>query len=287
MTDPSSEKKGGVFDNIKGAHSRDPDEVEPTPETETTETKPQEPVEVSEPDKAETDRVLRLKQELAQKEAKMAQMGPYAQLGQAVANDKGQGQAVIQRWQRGEKLFIDESESGYTMEEAKQPPSGPPALTEESLGRILDQRDGARRQADDLDSVARESLEHFDKISKNPRYVQFLDNNLKGVWEGYIPLEAETLEWSDQNRAKNFSAMKQAYRQVLADNPKVIAAAKEAGKKETAERTEAAMAASGSGGTSTSAIEEPAERTDAEEMIDRMVNAHGTGKSFTSVARKK
>ena len=273
MTNPSSETKDGVLDT-----------VEPTGD-ETTETKPQETVEVSESDKPETARVLRLQQELAQTQNKMSQMGPYAQLGQAVANDKNKGQEVVQRWQRGEKLFIDEQED-YTMSDAKQP-EGPPGLTEESLGRILDQRDGARRQADDLDTVAREKLEHFDKISKNPRYVQFLDNNLKGVWEGYIPLEVETLEWSDQNRAKNYSAMKQAYRQVLADSPKVIAAAKEAGKKETAERTEAAMAASGSSGTGTSTIEEPPERTDSEEMIDRMVNPGGRGRSFGSVARKR
>jgi hypothetical protein len=213
-------------------------------------------------------------------------MGPFAQLGQAVVNDKDKGQAVVQRWQRGEKLFIDESNEGYNMEDAKQPEAGPPALTEESLGRILDGRDGARREQDELNSVAREKLEHFDKISKNQLYAEFLSNNLKGTWEGYIPLEVETLEWADQGRAKNYSAMKRAYRQVLADSPKVIEAAKAAGSKETAERTEAAMAASGSGGTST-ATQEPAERTDAEEMIDRMVNAHGTGKPFSSVARKK
>ncbi len=253
--------------------------------TEPTETKPQETVEVSEPDKAETDRVLRLKQELAQKEAKMSQMGPYAQLGQAVANDKDKGQAMIKRWQRGEKLFIDEG-GEYNMEDAKQPEPGPPGLTEESLGRILDQRDGARRLTEEIDSIAREELEHFDKISKNQLYAEFLSNNLKGTWEGYIPLEPETLGWADQNKAKNYSAVKRTYRQVLSDSPKVIAAAKEAGKKETAERAEAALAASGSGGTSTSTTEEPPERTDAEQMIDRMVNPSGRGKPFSSVGRK-
>jgi hypothetical protein len=110
---------------------------------------------------------------------------------------------------------------------------------------------------------------------------------MKGIWEGKIAQEEDTVEWSDQGRAKNFSAMKQAYLQVLAASPEVIAATKEAGKKETAERTEAALAASGSGGTSTSTTEEPPERTDAEQMIDRMVNPHGRGKSFSSVARNK
>ena len=150
---PSSEKKAGVFDSIKGAHSRDPDEVEPVQDVEPTEPEPQEPVE----DKAETDRVLRLKQQLASYENKMSQMSPYAQLGQAVANDKTRGQQVIQRWQRGEKLFVDEGED-YTMSDAKQPEAGPPALTEEALRQILDQRDGARRQMDEIDTVARENL---------------------------------------------------------------------------------------------------------------------------------
>ena len=281
MTDPSSDTKG-VFDSIKGAHSRDPDEIE-EPVVEPTEPEPQEPVVV---DKAETDRVLRLKQEVAQLQNKMSQMGPYANLGQAVANDKTRGQQVIQRWQRGEKLFIDESES-YDMNDAKQPEPGPPGLTEESLARHLDQRDASRREMDELNGVAREELEHFDKISKNQIYVEFLNNNLRAVWDGHIPTEPETLEWADQGRAKNYSAMKRAYRQVLADNPKVIAAAKEAGKKETAERAEAALAASGSGGTSTSTTGEPPEMTDAEQMLDRMVNATGHGKSFSSVARKR
>ena len=272
MTNPSSETTNGVVDP----------KVDPTP-NESTEPKPQETVVE---DKPETDRVLRLKQQVAQMENKMSQMGPYAELGQAVVNDKTQGQEVVKRWQRGEKLFIDDSES-YNMNDAKQPEAGPPALTEESLGRILDGRDGARREHDELNSVARDNLEHFDKISKNQLYAEFLSNNLKGTWEGYIPLEAETLEWSDPGRAKNYSAMKRAYRQVLADSPKVIAAAKEAGKKETAERTEAALAASGSGGTSTATMEESPERTDAEQMIDRMVNPEGRGKSFGSVARKK
>jgi hypothetical protein len=58
MTNPSSEKEG-VFDNIKGAHSKDPDVVEEAP----VEQAEPEPKPVAE-DKSETDRVLRLKQEL-------------------------------------------------------------------------------------------------------------------------------------------------------------------------------------------------------------------------------
>jgi hypothetical protein len=174
------------------------------------------------------------------------------------------------------------------MQDAQRPEG---VLTEEAMSRILDQklseRESTQREMNELNSIARENLEHFDKISKNQKYVQFLDNNIKGVWNGYVPLEPETLDWADQNRAKNYSAMKQAYRQVLADSPKVIEAAKKAGSKETAERAEAKLAASGSGGTSTATIEEPAEPTEAEEMINRMINAGGTGKSFSSVARKK
>ncbi len=276
MNNPSSETTDGTLENAGSP------EVEPTKKDESTETKPQESVE----DKSETDRVLRLKQEVAQLQNKMSQMGPYAQLGQAVVNDKDKGQTVVKRWQRGEKLFIDDSES-HNMEDTKQPETGPPGLTEESLGRILDQRDASHHEMDELNSMAREELKHFDKISKSPRYVQFLSNNMEGVWKGYIPQDADTLEWADQGKAKNYSAVKQAYLQVLAASPEVISASKEAGKKETAERAEAALAASGSGGTSTSTTEELPERTDTEQMIDRMVNPSGRGKSFSSVARKK
>jgi len=199
------------FESIRGVHTTTLDEpVEaPAPESTKAEVESQvqdkkEEIETEEAKKRpDLEHIVRLKQELARLQRHVAQMGPYAQLGQAVVNEP-KGQELAKRWQRGEKLFIDESE-GYSMMDAQesQTQSG---LTEESLRNILDQeltrREATKQAMDELTSLAKEHLEHFDKVSKNQLYAEFLSNNLSAVWNGHLPLEPETVDWADENKAK-------------------------------------------------------------------------------------
>jgi hypothetical protein len=134
---------------------------------------------------------------------------------------------------------------------------------------------------EELNSIAEEALPNFKKVAKNQLYVEYLNNNLSAIWNGAMTTEPETLDWSDDAKAKNYSAMKKAYKQYLASSPEVIDAAKRAGKKEAEERTKEVVAAGGSAGTTTSSTtKEPPEKTTTEDLIDRMVNARGHGKRF-------
>ena len=178
---------------------------------------------------------------------------------------------------------MSESE-GYPTEKPQERP-----LTREEMIRVLEERDAARSHMESLESLGREHFEHYDKVKKNQKFVTYLHNNLAAVWNDAIPIDGTALDWSDQQLAKNYTAVKEAYHQFLASNPKVVEAAKEAGKKEAKERAEAALSASSAtgGGTSTEGKEESTEKSEAELMIERMVNARGRGISFSTVARKK
>lgn len=279
------DKPAGVLDRFKGAKSRDVDEPGPA-ETAAPESTEPAKAEVKEPEAPAAepevpDDRLKLKQEIAKLQRAVAQLNPYAQLGQAVQQDP-KGRAAIDRWQRGGKLF--DTPEGEEVDEVV----APTGMTREELRAELDARDANRQTMDTIMGLARENLPDFDKVSKSQVYAEFLDNNLRATWSGAMPVTETVMGWSDDGLAKNYSAVERAYRQVLADNPKVIEAAKRAGKAEAKERAEAAIAASGatSGTTSTTTEEQP-EKSETELMIDRMVNARGTGKPFGSVARKK
>ncbi len=124
-------------------------------------------------------------------------------------------------------------------------------MTLEQINALLDQRDAGKAQLDRLKELGVEHLKDFDKVSKSQFYAECLSNNLTSVWRGSMALDPDTEGWSDEGLARNFTAMKRAHRQVIADNPKVIEAAKRAGEKETAERVEAAKAGEGPSGSRT------------------------------------
>ena len=165
-----------------------------------------------------------------------------------------------------------------------------PALSAGDINQILDTRETARRQMDDLNELASENLEHFPKVKKSQKFVKALNGALATVWndpEWHDDAPKEVQGWDDEGAAKNYTALTQAYRYVLANNPKVLEAAKQAGKNEAKEKAEAAMAASVSSGGTSSSQEEPPAKSEGDEMIDRMVNASGGRKSFRTVARKQ
>jgi hypothetical protein len=211
-------------------------------------------------------------------------MGPYAQFGLAVAQDQ-KGQGVVQRWQKGEALF-DQEEA--IMGEETAPQSQP--LTEDGINRLLDTRETARRQMDDLNEMASENLAHFDKIRKSQKFAKALNGALATVWndpDWHDDAPEHVRGWDDEGAAKNYTALVQAHNYVLANNPKVLEAAKQAGKNEAKEKAEAAMAASVSSGGTSSSQEEPPPKSDEQKIIDAMVNASDGRKSFRTVARKR
>jgi len=291
---PQTEQKPvGVMDALKGAKSRDLDEPQTPVESQAVAEKEPEPAtepKAPEVPEVDSDANLKLKQEIARLQRHVSQMGPYAQLGLAVKNDP-KGQKAIERWQRGGKIFIESPEhvgDGAEPKDAEVQERPEKPLTRQDVQELLNVRDAAAKQVETLDEIGRENLEHYDKVKKNRLYVEFLNSNLAAVWRGEMELDEDTYGWTDENLARNYTAVKRSYRQILADNPKVIEAAKEAGKKEQAERAEAALAASGSSGSGTSGSSaEPPAKTPEQELIDRMVNSRGIGKPFGTVARKK
>lgn len=282
---PSPEKGGKLFESIRGAHSRDPEVAAEAAEqpTKTEPTEGSEPVKpAAEPGGSGDPNVLKLKQEVAKLQRQLGQMGPWAQLGIAVGQED---RAALERFQRGEKVLQRAANDAATTNDGYAPSSA--GLTLEQINALMDQRDAAKEQIRRLNELGRENLEHFDAVSKNQLYAEFLDNNLRSVWAGRMELDPDTLGWADDGLARNYTAVKRSYRQVLADNPKVVEAAKRAGQAEARERAEAALAASGPSGSKTSSHEEPPPKSEAEDMIDRMVNARGIGKPFRTIGRAR
>jgi hypothetical protein len=232
---------------------------------------------------SDTESGSETQQQVKRLERQLRNMGPYAQFGLAVAQDQ-KGQGVIQRWQKGEALF-DQEEAVMGEEKPQSQP-----LTEEGINRLLDTRETARRQMDTLNEMASENLEHFPKIRKSQKFVKALNGALATVWndpDWHDDAPEQVRGWDDEGAAKNYTALTQAYRYVLANNPKVLEAAKEAGKREAKEKAEAAMAASVSSGGTSSSQEEPPPKSDEQKIIDAMVNASDGRKSFRTVARKR
>ena len=114
-TTPSQEEpRQGVFDGIRGARSQDPDVIdEPKEKTQTA--APDEPGKTGETEAKEPDDIAELRKELnklkqlnAQKDRKLAEVGPYAQFGMVVASDE-KGKAIVQRYEKGQPLFVIEA----------------------------------------------------------------------------------------------------------------------------------------------------------------------------------
>lgn len=290
-TNPQPEKGGKMFEHLKGARSRDPEVQEASPveqdkaEGESTKQGAEEPKKEPADKAGDGGEGLRMKQEIAKLQRQLNQMNPWAQLGMAVGRED---QTAIDRWQKGGKIFGGGVRAEEHLRESAEEGSAPAGVSLQEINQLLDQRDAAREQIRRLNETARENLEHFDKISKSHLYVQFLDNNIRAVWNGYMDLDPDTYGWSDEQLAKNYTAAKAAYRQVLADNPKVVSAAKKAGEMEAKERAEAALAGEGSSGSGkSSSQEESTPKTPEQDLLDRMVNARsGSGRPFRDIGRR-
>jgi hypothetical protein len=272
--------------NAEGVIEAEPGSLDAPKPAEKAETKAQEPAKEPEPKAGggDTDEAWRTKQEVAQLQRKLRDMSPYAQFGMAVAQDE-RGKGVVERWQKGKSLFTEEDSFTDSEHHPREQP-----VSKDDLNAILDAREAARRQMDELNDLAKDNLEHFSKMRRSQKYAKALSGALATVWndpDWFEDAPDEVKGWDDENAARNYTAIKHAYKYVLATNPKVIEAAKEAGKKEAKEKAEAAMAASVSSGGTSSSQEEPPPKSAEEDMIERMVNAgQGGRKSFRTIARK-
>lgn len=285
---PSQEEpKRGVFDSIQGAKSRDtevaeepvkePEKAEPTEAA-------QEPTEAAK-EKPGDERLGKALQRVAQLERKINQdYAPWAQFGMAVASVKGKGEDLVKRYQQGQALFVDEE--GEVSTEPSTPNQQP--LTEQGINDLLDQREATRRVMGDLTSMAEEELPNFKKISRSQDFAEMLEWARQSVWKGGIPMDESVADWDNEFAAKEYTAIKKAYKMKVASDPRILEATKNAAKKEQQERdAEAAAVPSPTGTSTTTSQEEPGEKTEAEEAVDRMLKAHGTGKSFASIGSKR
>lgn len=271
MENPSSDQPG-VLDHIAGAKSNDPDERDQAAQ-------PEDPSKEASPGTGKSGEKdvhnvhsVQLRDKITQLERQLGNLDGYAQAGMAIWNTP-EGRKIIERWQRGEELFA---------KGAQESASG---LTREDLSGELDRRDTAKRQMDDLNELAVDSFPEFKKISKSPKYAGKLDATLVAVWNGNIPIADEAVGWADQTKAKNFTAMKEAYQWYLKDSPKVLEAAKEAGKQEADERNAAALAGELSSPSTSTSKGESRKLSDEDQMLERMMGARGIGTSFGSVGR--
>lgn len=273
--------------NAEGVVMAEPgklDAPEPVEKTETKGEAGQPKAEPAKPEGGGDTEGWKSRQETAKLERKLRDMGPYAQFGMAIAQDE-KGKAIVERWQKGQKLFAEEE----AFHDGEGHPRENP-ISKDDLNTILDTREAARRQMDELNDMAKDNLEHFTKIRKSQKYAKALSGALATVWNDpdWIEEAPDVVKgWDDENAARNYTALNNAYRYVIATNPKVLEAAKQAGKKEAKEKAEAAMAASVSGGGTSSSEKEPPEKSEEDKVIERMMNAgQGGRKSFKSFGRK-
>ena len=283
QANPSQEEpKRGVFDQIQGAKSRDP-EVAEDPAKEPEKAEAAEPAkDVGEAAKSEGDeRVGKATQRIAQLERQINQLGPWAQFGMAVGAVKGEGEDMVQRYQQGQQLFTDE-EGKPVAEPVARPREQ--AFTREDYH----QEKAAEHLTGQLTELAEEELPHFRKVSRSQEYAQTLDWATNSAWNGTLPLDESVVGWDNDFAAKQYTAMKKAYKMHLASNPKVLEAAKKAGEKQQKERdAEAAAVPSPTGSSTTTSQEEQGEKTEAEEAVDKMLKAGGGGRSFASLGSKR
>lgn len=280
---PSTDSTGsGVFEGIRGAKSRDPEveahEAEEKEAAAQASEKAPEKSGQTEPEpkaqKAEggdNAREVQARQRIAQLERRLAEMGPWAQLAQALNQDPG-GREILEKLQRGEALMAGDP--------SKQEIADRAGLSKQELVETLNQRDAINRQITELTELAEDRLPDYKKIRKNPQFVGLMDAAMASVWNGSIPLHPDVSDWQDEQAAKNFTALAFAHEMYLMRNPKVKEAVKQAGKNEERDRTAAKLAASVSSGTTTAAGEE--KRLSPEEQVKfRMLNSKGVGKSFS------
>jgi hypothetical protein len=283
---PSQEEpKGAVFDSIQGAKSRDPEVAEePRQETKTTEPEPAKaPGEKATGDDGRLGKAL---QRAAQLERQINEIGPWAQFGMAVGNDP-KGKPLVERYQKGDALFTEEDSEAVAEVEADRARRGEPPLTRQELADFMDQREAASRLASEINGMAEDELPEFRKIRRNPRYAELLDFYRQSVWQGRTPIDESVADWDNDYSAKEMTAVKRAYKAYLADNPKVLEAVKKAGEQQARDRAAEAAAVPSSETTTASSQEEPGDKTEADESIERMLKARGRGKSFASIGAKR
>ena len=229
-------------------------------------------------------------QKIAQLENRIRELGPHAELSQALLSDP-RGRELVEKFYNTGKFF-DEAPAAKPAVPAPQN-SQQPALTRDALHDELDRRDAARRHWDEINTMAKDELKHYDKVSKNPQFVNLLNGMNAALWNpnetGVLPtLPGDLAAWPDQNLARNYAAVRAAYHGYVSQNPKVAAAAKEAGKREAQERADAALAGSlpsAEGGTSLSTEETP-EKTPEQQELERVKRAMTVGKPFSRFNRK-
>ncbi len=220
---------------------------------------------------------VKLRQHAASLERKLAEMGPWAQIGVALRDSPG-GEQLLSKLQRGEPLGATETEE--VKEAAKDV-----GLTRQELTDTLNMRDAAKQQVDEIHSMAREKFADYDKIRKNPQFLGFVDASLGAVWNGSLPLDKSVSDWTDVQAARNYTAISNAYELYVMRNPKVADALKAAGKKEANDKNADALAVSAmSSGTSTTSTDEKS-MTAEERIKHSMLNVQGTGKSFAKMGR--
>lgn len=282
-TNPSTSPTGsGVFESIRGHKSLDVEEdsleaadKEAAAQAQQTEeeTPGQEEAqpEAAAEGKGDSPSEIQARQRMAQLERRLAEMGPWAQLSQALAQDP-YGREILERVQKGEPLMAGDRQE---MRERIQSTG----VTKQELNDLLNQREAANRQITELTSLAEEKLADYKQIRRNPQFVGLLDAAIAASWNGSIPLHPDS-KGMDEQAARNYTAMAFAHEMYLMRNPKVREALKQAGKNEERDRGAAALAASVSSGTTTAAGDEK-KMTPEQLMKHRMLNARGTGKSFS------
>ena len=223
------------------------------------------------PEKAERvddEATVQLRQRAALLERRLAEMGPWAQVGLALQNDP-EGREMLARLQKGEPLMAGDRQTAQER-----------GLTRAELDEALNQRDAAKQQIDEITSLAEENLPHYKSMRKSPRFRGFLDATLAAAWNGTLPLSEKVKGWENAQAAKNYTAIEFAHKMYLLENPKVKDAVKEAGRKEAQEKAEAALAGELSSGSSSISSGEGKRLTPEEAVQQRMLNAKGVGKSF-------
>jgi len=288
---PSQEEPRGVFDSVRQKRSAEIEgqEAAETTAREDSGAKPDGAEKSEKPD--DRDDLLKqinvLRSKNTRLEKSVDQYASWAQFGQAVYGDPKMGKKIAERFEKGLPLFDTAAEQEAFEEATGTTPEERP-LTREELHAELDHREVSRRLINELDSVAEENLVGFNKIRKNGNFAEMLNITQQLVFGGKAPIDDEAAEAFPDNdfAARHYTAIRKAHRLYLADNPKVREAVEKARELEGKERKKAASSVPSSKGTTTTSQEEPEEHSEADDILDRMVNPGGNRKSFRTIGRK-
>ena len=207
---PSQEEpKGGVFDSIRGARSRDPEAVEePKAAPETTEQ--EQPTQAAGEPAKRGDELTRASQRNAALERQLNEIGPFATFGMTVLNDKRMGKQLRARYERGEPLFTEEEIGAIEAEGGRRASEGESPMTPEDVANVvaerLDQRDAAARLSAELNGIAETELREFKKVSRSPEFMKALAATKTAVWNNAIPIDDDYLGWQNVYAAKEMTA---------------------------------------------------------------------------------